>query len=328
MDFCPPGSIGRDNLCKPCSSVFSGSSLCSEEGAIACLPNRVLYGTTCPYSCPSTTTQEGGVCKPCVYGDMARPYNQRYAQITGFDPNGGDIGSGGSGIIQSECVNYCQTTYGCRADFYGSAFATSGPRGCWCKGKTAFAQLADSTFRERWRNPARVINVRATCAELNQLVGTDLGCIDITKKPLESEQTCSCDQPFWYDCTAYPKMPHSKCVDGLTLDQGPRHLCTGYAAKMAGWLVWLSLLVVPFALAAFGAVYWQRRRSGKGRSRLPVPGEHDRSPCVDILLSIPWFFVGVAAVLVEKLRDIEVPFLSDRCGGVEAEGEAETTIVR
>ncbi|GAA6008486.1 vacuolar protein sorting/targeting protein 10 [Rhodotorula paludigena] len=129
-------------------------------------------------------------------------------------------------------------------------------------------------------------------------------------QPLESDKTCTIHDPFWYDRTAYRKIPHSKCEGGLQLDKGPRHLCPGRSAR--GGFFWATIAVLPFGIAALAAVWWTRRRGGKGRIRLPEPGEPGRSGFVDFLISVPWFVVGVVGVVVEKVRDIEVPWLSNR----------------
>lgn len=104
-------------------------------------------------------------------------------------------------------------------------------------------------------------------------------------KPLEADQTCKRDQQFWYDRTNLRKIPHSKCEGGLALDRGYQHACPGRQGR--GWLFWLTMTVAPFLFAALAAVWWTRRRSGKGgRIRLPEPGEGN-SGVVDLLLSVP-----------------------------------------
>ncbi|GAA5949701.1 hypothetical protein JCM10213_001361 [Rhodosporidiobolus nylandii] len=128
-------------------------------------------------------------------------------------------------------------------------------------------------------------------------------------QPLEADQQCAWDQPFWFDRTAYRKVPHSKCKGGLELDKGSRHVCPGHSTK--GGFFWASVAVLPFGIAALAAVWWTRRRKGYGRIRLPEPGESS-SPVVDFLVSVPWWVVGMAGVLAEKIREMRVPFLSER----------------
>ena len=131
-------------------------------------------------------------------------------------------------------------------------------------------------------------------------------------QPLEAEKTCAWNEPFWFDRTAYRKVPHSKCEGGLQLDKGSRHVCPGHSTR--GGLFWATMATLPFGIAALAAVWWSRRRAGggKGRIRLPEPGEPGRSSALEFLVSVPWFLIGVVGVVVEKVRDLEVPWLSER----------------
>ncbi|KAM0787341.1 hypothetical protein ACM66B_003430 [Microbotryomycetes sp. NB124-2] len=136
-------------------------------------------------------------------------------------------------------------------------------------------------------------------------------------QPLEPEQTCKWNQDFWYDRTAYRKVPHSECKGGLQLDKGYAHSCPGHAGK--GVMFWLTMLALPFLFVGLAVVWYQRRKmglsgfgsGGLGRIRLPEPGEGTRNQVVDFMLSVPWFIVGVAGVVVAKVRDLEIPFVSN-----------------
>jgi hypothetical protein len=140
-------------------------------------------------------------------------------------------------------------------------------------------------------------------------------------KPLpsgSSEEMCfSWDQPFWYERTPYRKIPHSKCIDGLSLDKGSAHVCPGNGnlSNRSGFF-WTMVAVLPFGIAGLTAVWWTRRRGGGlssgGRIRLPEPGEGNRSGLTELLISIPWFLVGAVRVATAKLKDLEIPWLSDR----------------
>ncbi|GAA6014079.1 hypothetical protein JCM10207_000231 [Rhodosporidiobolus poonsookiae] len=133
-------------------------------------------------------------------------------------------------------------------------------------------------------------------------------------QPLASDATCPYGQPFWYDRTAYRRIPHTKCKDGLALDKGSRHTCPGAGAR--GGFFWATIAILPFGIAALAAVWWHRRKSSRyGKIRLPTPGEPGRSSAVDILVSIPYFAVGLIGALVEKVRDINIPWLSDKLRG-------------
>ena len=131
-------------------------------------------------------------------------------------------------------------------------------------------------------------------------------------EPLEAEKTCPVNEPFWYDRTNMRKIPHSKCEGGLQLDKGSRHVCPGHAARSG--FFWATIAVLPFGIAALAAIWWTRRRTGgggKGRIRLSEPGESTRSSAVvDLLASVPYFVVGMAGALLEKVR--ELPWIRDR----------------
>ncbi|GAA5905768.1 hypothetical protein JCM6882_000453 [Rhodosporidiobolus microsporus] len=134
--------------------------------------------------------------------------------------------------------------------------------------------------------------------------------------PLPSEPVCAWDQPFWYERTNMRRIPHTRCVGGLDLDKGSRHVCPG--GKSRGGFFWTTVAVLPFGLAALAAIWWTRRSGGSGkfgrggRIRLPEPGAAGRSTAMDVLVSVPWFVVGVVGTLVEKLREVEIPYLSER----------------
>lgn len=127
-------------------------------------------------------------------------------------------------------------------------------------------------------------------------------------KPLESDSTCEWDQPFWYERTSVRKVPHSSCEGGLTLDRGSAHACPAFQKR--GWFFWATITVAPFIIAGLAAVWWTRRRSGKGRIRLPEPGEGGRSGLLDVVVSIPWFVVGVVGVVWAYAKEVEIPWVS------------------
>lgn len=94
------------------------------------------------------------------------------------------------------------------------------------------------------------------------------------------------------------------------LDQGSRHACPGHSNH--GWFFWTTLTLLPFFIAGLAAVWWSRRRGGKGRIRLPEVGEGSNSSAVEILVSIPWFVIGVVGAVVAWGKSVEIPWLSDR----------------
>jgi len=80
--------------------------------------------------------------------------------------------------------------------------------------------------------------------------------------PLPSDDSCMGDEDFWYERTAYRKIPKSLCVDGIRPDRGAEHICPGFRAH--GALFWWTLLFVPFGFTALVA-FWYYRRGGYRR---------------------------------------------------------------
>lgn len=80
--------------------------------------------------------------------------------------------------------------------------------------------------------------------------------------PLPDDDSCRDGGDYWYERTAYRKIPYSSCEDGERPDRGARHLCPGIKAH--GAFFWLFVIVVPFAFTALVA-YWYYRRSGLAR---------------------------------------------------------------
>lgn len=112
----------------------------------------------------------------------------------------------------------------------------------------------------------------------------------------EYEQ-CDGSSPFWYERTAYRKIPYSSCEGGDRPDRGKRHDCPGLigGAGVSG-LFWGTVAILPFAFAALGGWWWYSKAGRPGSIRL---GDHRAfgggdSGWVGIVASIPFFLVGVA----------------------------------
>ncbi|KAG8888141.1 vacuolar protein sorting/targeting protein PEP1 [Tulasnella sp. 332] len=133
--------------------------------------------------------------------------------------------------------------------------------------------------------------------------------------PLPNDSTCPDGQDFWYERTAYRKIPYSSCEGGIRPDQGAVHICPGIKGHSA--LFWLFFLILPFAFAAFvGYKFWQKGGFSRGAIRLPEagnrrPSSYEAGP-LDTLASIPYFLIGVAGVAWSHVSDIRIPYLSDR----------------
>jgi len=81
-------------------------------------------------------------------------------------------------------------------------------------------------------------------------------------QPLPNDDTCPDGAEFWYERTAYRKIPKSSCEGGERPDRGAEHRCPGFGAHNAGF--WLTIFLVPFGFTALVAL-WYYRRSGYQR---------------------------------------------------------------
>lgn len=127
----------------------------------------------------------------------------------------------------------------------------------------------------------------------------------------EYEQ-CDGSSPYWYERTEYRKIPYSSCEGGDRPDRGKRHDCPGLigGAGVSG-LVWGSIAILPFALAALGGWWWYNKAGQAGSIRL---GDHRAfaggggSSALDVLASVPYFLLGVAQE-VWSWVERKVPFV-------------------
>jgi hypothetical protein len=81
-------------------------------------------------------------------------------------------------------------------------------------------------------------------------------------QPLSDDDSCPEDAEFWYERTAYRKIPKSSCEGGQRPDRGAKHVCPGFRAHNAGF--WLTILLIPFGFTALVA-FWYYCRSGYRR---------------------------------------------------------------
>lgn len=126
----------------------------------------------------------------------------------------------------------------------------------------------------------------------------------------EYEQ-CVGDAEFWYDRTAYRKIPHSSCDGGDRPDRGKQHTCPGIAGASLGALFWASIAILPFACAGVAGWWWVTKGGRAGTIRL---GEHRAyngdtgAKVLNTLASVPYFILGVVAALWSQLEN-RVPFI-------------------
>ncbi|EJU03910.1 Oligoxyloglucan reducing end-specific cellobiohydrolase [Dacryopinax primogenitus] len=134
-------------------------------------------------------------------------------------------------------------------------------------------------------------------------------------EPLPSSMADQCmnGEEFWYDRTAYRKIPFSTCEGGEQLNLGKRHDCPGLQGK--SFFFWLSVIVLPAGLVSLLA-YWFYKRSGhmKGTIRLPDgmtrPSLSTDAGLVDTIASVPWYLLGLATVAITAIENIRIPWLS------------------
>jgi len=101
------------------------------------------------------------------------------------------------------------------------------------------------------------------CSEFNFFRDSDGNCVLVPgTTPLRNDESCKAGDEYWYERTAYRKIPYSSCEDGYRPDRGTAHMCPGFKSK--GILFWSFMLLLPFGFTALVAYYYYRR-SGLAR---------------------------------------------------------------
>ncbi|KZT68685.1 Oligoxyloglucan reducing end-specific cellobiohydrolase [Daedalea quercina L-15889] len=120
--------------------------------------------------------------------------------------------------------------------------------------------------------------------------------------PLPDDDSCRNGEDYWYERTAYRKIPYSSCEAGSRLDRGASHVCPGIKAH--GAFFWLMMLFIPCAFAALIGWWYVRKRS-RGAIRLPGGDNGPRyradSGVLDTLASVPYFVMAVAGSVWETV---------------------------
>jgi len=177
---------------------------------------------------------------------------------------------------------------------------------------------------EQTKTPERTVkNCECTASdfecEFNHVRNSAGECLPVEgSTPLSNDDTCADGEDFWYERTAYRKIPYSTCEGGSRPDRGAPHICPGI--KGHSTMFWFVFLVLPFAFTALVG-YWYYRRGGffhRGAIRLPdtssrtSPFVHQDTGIVDTIASVPWFLLGVAGVAYAYVSNIRIPYVSDR----------------
>lgn len=109
-------------------------------------------------------------------------------------------------------------------------------------------------------------------SEFNYERNTEGNCVPIPDTtPLPPDDSCPADAEYWYERTAYRKIPYSICQGGDCIDQGSAHQCPGL--KGHSGLFWLFVLVIPFGFAALIGYYYYRK-SGMARGLVSCSSFH------------------------------------------------------
>ncbi|KAF8579723.1 Oligoxyloglucan reducing end-specific cellobiohydrolase [Ramaria rubella] len=127
------------------------------------------------------------------------------------------------------------------------------------------------------------------------------------------DYACRRGDDYWYDRTAYRKIPYSSCEGGSRPDHGVQHICPG--PKAHGFFFWLFVLVLPFAFCAL-AGWWYTQKSGLSRGTIRLPDHRksfsDSGPLAT-LASVPYFVVGLVGIAWEYVMS-RAPRLQSRRG--------------
>lgn len=107
------------------------------------------------------------------------------------------------------------------------------------------------------------ISLTSRVSEFNHIKDANDNCVLVPgTEPLPNDESCNDDSGYWYDRTAYRKIPYSTCEGGQRLDRGTEHICPGFSGH--SWFFWLFMLTLPFGFTALVAYYYYRR-SGLAR---------------------------------------------------------------
>ncbi|KAI0314429.1 Oligoxyloglucan reducing end-specific cellobiohydrolase [Amylostereum chailletii] len=149
--------------------------------------------------------------------------------------------------------------------------------------------------------------------EFNYEMNANGQCVPIPKTTaLASDNSCRGDDEYWYERTAYRRIPHSTCEGGKRLDRGTAHLCPGVRAH-GGWF-WFFMFLIPISFTGLVA-YWYYQKSGLARGNIRLPGDSrmdftSDSGVVATIASVPWFIVGLGAIAWENVSSTAEAFLA------------------
>lgn len=169
-----------------------------------------------------------------------------------------------------------------------------------------------------------------TCApedfecEFNYFRNADGACVLVPgASPLgadTADEQCwapgSDDPGFWFERTAYRKIPYSSCVGGDRRDRGKQHACAGLIGGGGrGGMFWATIALIPFAAAGL-AGYWYMQKGGRaGGIRLDEHRAYRDNQVLATLASVPYFVLGLVSVAWGTLER-NLPSWARRDGGL------------
>jgi hypothetical protein len=131
------------------------------------------------------------------------------------------------------------------------------------------------------------------CSEYNHVRNSAGECALVSgAQPLPDDDSCPEDAEFWYERTAYRKIPKSSCEGGERPDHGARRNCPGLRAHNVGF--WLTIFFIPFGVTALVA-FWYYRRSGYRRGCANYLWS--TSPDIDLLLARSAYPIGMPSLI-------------------------------
>ncbi|KAI0738712.1 Oligoxyloglucan reducing end-specific cellobiohydrolase [Daedaleopsis nitida] len=156
--------------------------------------------------------------------------------------------------------------------------------------------------------------------EFNYARNTDGECVLLPGlQPRDPDPVAQCrnGEEYWYDLTAYRKIPFSSCEGGQRIDHGTKHPCPGL--KGHGTFFWLMMFFIPACFAGLVG-YWYHKRGGYSRGAIRLPGgdtglrHYSTSGVLDTLASVPWFILGLGAIAYEWIAE-QVDSIATRVQG-------------
>lgn len=124
------------------------------------------------------------------------------------------------------------------------------------------------------------------------------------------------DDSFWYERTAYRKIPYSSCSGGERPDRGKRHACPGLIGGGGrSGMFWATLALIPFAAAGLAGYWYLQKGRRSGGIRLDEHRAYRDNQVLATLASVPYFLLGLLSVGWSTLER-NLPAWARRDGGL------------